>query len=85
MNIGARAEFSTNIENYVGEVNRSDILLNAGVEGTYYFGQPSAEDANRRDPWAAVTIGAKWIERASEQSALSYDDFTILVSSTFTY
>lgn len=72
--VGVNGEVSLRREAYKGQVERVDSVIDVKGAATYY-----AQD------YASVTLGTQWIERASTDTRVAYDDVRVNVLGTFTY
>jgi hypothetical protein len=76
--IGSRMGLSTQggvrLEKYGGEVRRDDVRLNAKA-GLMYF----------LKDWGALSTELGWLQRASSDVRVEYDDFRIALGAEFTY
>ncbi len=71
---GLNGEFNVRGEAFKGQVERTDLVLDAKGAATYY-----AQD------YASVSLGAQWVERSSTDLRVAYDDVRVNLMGTFTY
>jgi hypothetical protein len=71
---GTQVAGSVRIENYEGEVTRRDIFL--GVDGDFLI-TPL--------PWMGIDLGVSWVQRASSQTEIQYDNVTARLMLEFSY
>lgn len=75
--VGAKVTAGYRYEQYVGEVNRDDHVLNLGAELAYHVTK-----------WMDIGGGAQWQQRGSadgNHGDVEYDDTTVTLGMTFTY
>ena len=72
--MGLTAQGGARLENYGGEVQRDDVRLNAKA-GLMYF----------LKDWGALSAELGWLQRASTETRVEYDDFRLALGAEFTY
>ena len=75
--IGAKLTAGYRYEQYVGEVNRDDHVLNLGMDMAYHVTK-----------WMDMGAGVRWQQRGSADGThgdVEYDDTTVSLGMTFTY
>jgi len=72
--VSTRAGFQVVFENFKGEVTRNDVVLRADLDLDV---QPLK--------WLTLNAGGYWIQRASSDPNVQYDDFQFHFVTTFTY
>ena len=75
--VGVKANFGYRYEQYLGEVNRDDHLINAGLDLSY-----------RATKFLDIGGNVKWVQRGSADGLhadVEYDDVTVGIGLTATY
>ena len=67
-------KYEVRLENYTGELARRDVVNRVNADLAYWF----------RD-YASASAGMWWMQRASEDDVVEYDDFNLHLSMTFQY
>jgi hypothetical protein len=66
--------YELRFEGYHGDIERSDVTNRLSLDVTY-----TARE------WASFTAGASWIQRASSDDAVEFDDVQLRILANFTY
>lgn len=73
-NLSTNLEIGTRFEGYTGATERKDIVTQLGA-GVHY----------KIQEWASAGVDGGWLQRASTDDIVEYDDVRVLVGGTFTY